>query len=121
MTRNVFIKITGILLITIILSSCSKKEDQPDYYVNTPIAGFTYQGNDGPAPVTIKFYNTSLNADIFEWDFGDGYSSNERDPSHTYYNTTNDVKTFLVVLKATDSHSGLFQRQSKSIAIQPGK
>jgi PKD repeat protein len=116
-----FIRLIVISLITAVFFSCSKKEDQPDYYVNTPIAGFTYTGNDHAAPVTIQFYNTSQNADVFEWTFGDGYTSSERDPSHTYYNTTLEVKTYLVVLKATDSSTGQYQRKSKSIAIQPGK
>jgi PKD repeat protein len=118
-TRNI-LQLSAIVLFFIALSSCSKDEDQPDYYINTPLAGFTYTGNDGPAPVTIQFTNTSENADAFEWTFGDGYTSNDREPSHTYYNTTNEVKTYLVVLKAIDSSSGLFQRQSKSIAVQPG-
>jgi PKD repeat protein len=121
MIKNPLFSIASAILFMILVTSCNKDENQPDYYTNTPIAGFTYQGNDGPAPVTIEFYNTSQNADVFEWTFGDGYSSNERDPSHKYYNTTNEVKTYLVVLKAIDSSSGLYQRQSKSIAIQPGK
>ena len=110
-----------VISVIITFNSCSKDDNPPDQYINTPIAGFTYQGNDGPAPVTIQFYNTSQNADVFEWSFGDGYTSNERDPSHTYYNTTQETKTYLVTLKATDTSSGLFQRKSKSIAIQPGK
>lgn len=115
------VHLSAIIVLITLFSSCSDKEDQPDQYINTPIAGFTYQGNDGPAPVTIQFYNTSQNADLFEWTFGDGYSSSERDPSHTYYNTTQEVKTYLVTLKATDSSTGLYQRKSKSIAIQPSK
>jgi PKD repeat protein len=104
----------------LIVSSCSKEEDQPDYYINTPIAGFTYTGNDGPAPVSVQFYNTSQNADSFEWSFGDGATSSERDPKHTYHNSSNETKTFLVILKATETSTGLYQRKSKSIAVQPG-
>lgn len=110
-----------LILPVLFIISCTDSDDPPDQYINTPIAGFTYTGNDGPAPVTIQFYNTSQNADQFYWEFGDGYTSAERDPSHTYYNTTQEVKTFLVTLKATDSSTGLYQRKSKSLAIQPGK
>lgn len=123
MNRLRILKSHPIIIVPVLilaLLSCSKNSDKQDHYVNTPIAGFTYTGNDGPAPVTIRFYNTSSNADQFEWDFGDGYTSTDHDPSHTYHNSTNEVKTFLVILKATDSSSGLFQRQSKSIAVQPG-
>lgn len=119
--KNIPASLITMIFMLLVITSCSEKEDPPDQYINTPIAGFTYTGNDGPAPVTIQFYNTSLNADRFEWEFGDGYTSTERDPQHTYYNTTMEAKTFLVVLKAIDSTSGLFQRKSKSIAIQPGK
>ena len=118
-SKKISIRFFLILAIAFMVS-CSKKSDQQDYYVNKPVAGFTYTGNDGPAPVSIQFHNTSENTDQYEWDFGDGYTSTDKDPSHTYHNSTNDVRTFLVVLKATDSSSGLFQRISKSIAIQPG-
>ena len=62
----------AIIISGFVLVGCDDQDDPPDHYVDTPIAGFTYTGNDGPAPVQIQFYNTSLNADKFEWDFGDG-------------------------------------------------
>ena len=111
------ISLTGMALL---INSCTEKEDKPDYYVNTPIAGFSWSGNEGPAPVTVQFNNTSQNADLFEWDFDDGHVSSERDPAHTFYNSSDEPKNFNVVLKATDSNSGLFQRRSRVIVIQPG-
>ncbi len=33
---------------------------------------------------TVVFYNDSHNARDFEWDFGDGYTSNERTPEHVF-------------------------------------
>ena len=106
--------------IILIIISCTKNEDKPDYYVNTPIAGFSWSGNEGPAPVTVQFLNTSENADQFEWNFDDGGTSTARDPQHTFHNSSNKPKNFNVVLKATDSSSGLFQRRSRVIVIQPG-
>jgi PKD repeat protein len=108
-----------LFVIVAIAVSCSKDKDQPDFYVNTPIAGFSWTGNDGPAPVTVQFVNTSQNADQFEWDFGDGGSSTERDPEHTFYNSLSEPRNYLVVLKATDSNTGQFKRTSKVIVIQP--
>ena len=115
-----FLLILNITLITVLIISCKEKADKPDYYVNTPIAGFSWTGNDGPAPVNVQFVNTSQNADLFEWDFDDGHISSARDPQHTFYNSSNEPKNFNVVLKATDSSSGLFQRRSRVIVIQPG-
>lgn len=37
----------------------------------------------GCAPYTVMFHNTGRGTD-FEWDFGDGTTSTERDPVHTY-------------------------------------
>jgi PKD repeat protein len=119
--KRILPAVTATILTIMTLISCGDDEEPPDQYVNTPIAGFTYTGNEGPAPVTIQFYNTSLNADAFEWDFGDGGTTSERDPSHVYNNTSGEVKNYLVVLKAMDSSSGLYQRKSKTLAIQPGK
>jgi hypothetical protein len=108
-----------LALVWVIFFSCTKKEDPPDYYVNTPIAGFSWSGNEGPAPVTVQFINSSENADQFEWNFDDGQSSSERDPQHTFYNSSNLPKNFNVVLKATDIYSGLYNRRSRVIVIQP--
>ncbi len=49
----------------------------------TPVVRFTGTGI-GCAPLTIQFSNTSLYADEYEWDFGDGFKSNEENPVHTY-------------------------------------
>lgn len=118
-TNRLTIPIT-LLILFIFTISCSKKDDQPDYYVNTPIAGFSYTGNEGPAPVTIQFYNSSQYADVFEWSIDNVPFSTERDPQHVFHNSGSEVRTYLVTLKATESSSGLFQRKSKSIAVQPG-
>ena len=46
----------------------------------------------GCAPFTVTFYNKSagLTASNFIWDFGDGTTSTEKNPTHTF-NTTNSV------------------------------
>lgn len=53
------------------------------------LSGFT---NNNPktctAPVTINFQNTSAGTGVlqYEWNFGDGFTSSEPNPSHTYTN-----------------------------------
>jgi PKD repeat protein len=47
-----------------------------------PVAAFT-SNNDG---LTVTFTNTSQNADSYSWDFGDGNTSTESNPVHTYQN-----------------------------------
>ncbi|MCB0824213.1 MAG: DUF2271 domain-containing protein [Bacteroidales bacterium] len=46
----------------------------------TPEAGFEYAGMG----LTVDFTNTSANANTYMWDFGDGNTSSENNPSHTY-------------------------------------
>ncbi|MFC4757499.1 PKD domain-containing protein [Solitalea agri] len=58
-----------------------------DHIIPTPVASFTTDPVM-PAklfpPYTVKFNNTSINADSFLWDFGDGTTSTEINPEHVY-------------------------------------
>jgi len=50
-------------------------------------AAFTVTNSEGFAPLTVQFQDASTSYDEvthYEWDFGDGYRSNDRNPSHTY-------------------------------------
>ena len=57
-----------------------------------PTAGFTYSA----ANTTLTFNNNSVGATSYSWDFGDGLSSTEEEPEHTYdspgfYNVTLNI------------------------------
>ena len=49
------------------------------------------------APAEVTFTNESVNAETYEWDFGDGDFSSEESPKHLYQSSGN----YLVTLKAT--------------------
>ncbi len=50
-----------------------------------PAAGFTYTPDEGNAPLSVQFNDTSSgNVTAWVWDFGDGNVSNERNHLHTY-------------------------------------
>jgi chitodextrinase len=59
----------------LVLSSCGG-DDEPA----KPTASFTYDANGRE----VAFTSTSKNAKTFAWDFGDGATSTEENPSHTY-------------------------------------
>lgn len=61
-----------------------------------PVAGFTYV-LDG---MTVTFTNTSTLADSYNWDFGDGNSSTEANPVHTY--ASNGI--YYVTLTASNAY-----------------
>lgn len=57
-----------------------------------PSAGFTYSATT----TSVSFSNTSVNATSYSWEFGDGLSSTEENPTHTYaapgtYNVTLNI------------------------------
>ncbi len=50
-----------------------------------PVAGFTGSPTSGDAPLNVQFTDESTeNITSWSWDFGDGGSSTQQNPSHTY-------------------------------------
>ena len=66
--------------------------------VTTPIAAFSANPLSGSVPLSVTFSNNSSNASGYIWDFGDGATSLESSPVHTY--TSSGVYT--VTLQAGD-------------------
>jgi PKD repeat protein len=75
------------------------------------IANYTSSPLAGAVPLTVKFTNTSFGAiNSLLWDFGDGSTSGEQNPSHTY----NAPGNFIASLKATGA-GGATGMTSRSI------
>ncbi|AEH60073.1 S-layer-related duplication domain protein [Methanosalsum zhilinae DSM 4017] len=49
-----------------------------------PVAAFTAQPQEGEAPLTVTFTDQSEHAVSYQWDFGDGTTSTDASPTHTY-------------------------------------
>ncbi|MDD3123742.1 MAG: NosD domain-containing protein, partial [Candidatus Izemoplasmatales bacterium] len=49
-----------------------------------PFANFSTNITEGYVPLTVKFTDLSQNASEWEWDFGDGNTITEENPTHTY-------------------------------------
>jgi len=71
-----------------------------------PIAFFTMRPMSGVAPLTVSFTDRSMGAPLaWEWDFGDGTTSTEQNPVHTYTTTG----TFSVTLKVLNYGGSSFR------------
>jgi PKD repeat protein len=79
----------------VILTGCKKDEDVLD-----PIASFNYE-IDATDYLKVKFENFSQNADSYSWAFGDGQTSTEANPTHTYAQAGN----YNVVLTARNKNN----------------
>jgi PKD repeat protein len=79
-----------------------------DAYVHTsyltvyghPVASFSGTPLTGTASLFVDFFNYSLNATSYRWDFGDGSISYTKSPSHLYL----DTGVYTVTLTASNPY-----------------
>ena len=93
MTKYFFVLIATITS-SILFSSCKKEKSV------LAEAKFTFSGNLDAIPAQIQFTNNSFGISYI-WDFGDGTSSNEKNPIHTY----NEYGLYKVKLTAKGSNN----------------
>jgi PKD repeat protein len=68
------IRVCMIACMAFLLFSCNRSPE-PD---------FTFSGDDNPVPAEVTFTNESKRSDSYNWEFGDGISTTEKNPKHTY-------------------------------------
>ncbi|MDH5597877.1 MAG: serine hydrolase [Cyclobacteriaceae bacterium] len=79
------------------------KEDYIAVRKIVPEASFTVNIDSAFSPLTVQFTNTSTHAVVYVWDFGDGTSSTEENPIHTFeYNPNTFRYQYPVILTAYD-------------------
>lgn len=86
-----------------------------------PGAQASFEDNSNPpgcAPFDAVFINTSVGADSFFWDFGDGDTSTDVNPTHTYVNETGFVENFDVTLIAF-ANNGCHDTTATNVIVYP--
>lgn len=91
--------------------------------VNAPTASFTIIDVEG----STAFVNTSVASSNYFWDFGDGSTSSERDPSHSYAMPGNYQVKLVVsnncgrdsMVKSVNVTVGIFDFANQSLLIYP--
>jgi PKD repeat protein len=78
----------------------SDTRKRENYIVVRPVAQFDATPKSGPTPLTVSFINQSTEHAACIWDFGDGQTSTECNPSHTY--TGGGIYTVRLVVKESD-------------------
>ncbi len=69
-----------------------------------PATGFTADPTSGNSPLSVTFTDRSTGAPTaWLWEFGDGTTSTEQNPTHTYTAAGTDTTTYTVNLTATNS------------------
>lgn len=105
--RTGSVLVAALLLASWLLASCGS--------VTPPGAGFVADSTSGPAPFTVGFTDQST-GEISEWawDFGDGQTSGEQNPSHIYH----DVGVYTVSLKVTSSAGSNTETRTEYIRVK---
>ncbi len=65
-----------VIIAAIILTGCKKEKN--------PVASFSITKSNYYLGEQVSLSNTSTNATSYQWDFGDGQSSTEQNPQHTF-------------------------------------
>lgn len=79
----------GVYLIKLVnnFGSCSDSITKMITVLPKPVTGFNADITGSClAPLNVHFTNASTNAVLYQWNFGDGGTSNQQNPSHTFSN-----------------------------------
>ncbi len=122
--RQMFKKCALLLLLVLLLVSCRQEIEtkppgpsEPEVIPPArPTADFSATPTEGAVPLTVTFHDQS-EGDItqWNWDFGDGKSSSEQQPVHTY----TSVGTFSISLTVTGPNGDGFLKRADYVDVTP--
>lgn len=99
-------------------AGCTDSDTVIIHFDIVPIPSFLPENPDGCHPLTVQFQNTSQFGVSYEWLFSDNSQSTLTEPSHTFYNTTNNDLSYTVELIAS-SQFGCKDTVSHNLMVHP--
>ena len=97
------------------VNGCSATFSSRVEVVGLPTAAFEPSTTDGCVPLSIRFNNTSIGGNYYQWDFGDTNTSIEENPRHTFH----EVGTYSVSLVTTDLNGCFNDTSMLNIIVHP--
>jgi len=109
---------TAVLLLALILpGACASSSSQPGYITVgvAPVADFNalYAYNIVPATVAFRDHSTGTTPMNYQWEFGDGATSTDQNPSHNYISKG----LYTVKLTVTNAYGSSTETKENYIAI----
>ncbi|OFY36511.1 MAG: hypothetical protein A2W91_02940 [Bacteroidetes bacterium GWF2_38_335] len=83
-----------------------------------PTPGFLPVDTTGCPPFNVPFINTTAGGVTYSWNFGDGESSADENPVHTFYNSTTGDVVYTIQLTA-ESMFGCTSSISHNLTVHP--
>ncbi|MEA1896551.1 MAG: PKD domain-containing protein [Bacteroidota bacterium] len=68
------------------------------------LPSFSMSTENGCPPLSVQFYNSSVNAQTYQWQFGDGATSVEKEPSYIF----DEPGKYTITLTITDRQGKLY-------------
>ena len=106
------------LLVASTASGCSDTATTTITVAPTVLAMFSHDAYPGCAPLDVNFTNNSTGGSDFHWDFGDGTTSTDASPSHTYINHTGVLQVMSVTLTVSN-WAGCSSTSQQNITVYP--
>ena len=103
--KLILLFIVVLVLITAAFAGCTSEDDGDDEGTEPPVANIiSATPEEGKAPLTVNFEGEGTDndgtIDSYYWDFNDGDTSTDQNPTHTY----TEPNYYKVVLTVTDNN-----------------
>lgn len=106
------------LLVASTASGCSDSATAIITVAPTVLSMFTHDATPGCAPLAVNFTNSSTGGTDYLWDFGDGTTSTDVSPSHTYINQSGVLQVVTISLTVSN-WAGCSSTSQQSITVYP--